>query len=660
MNLQQNNLDQSSSLYLQQHQNNPVFWQMWSPEILEQAKRQNKMLLVSIGYSACHWCHVMEKECFEDQEVADLMNAHFICVKIDREERPDVDHFYMSAVQLMQQQGGWPLNCFALPDGRPIHGGTYFPKDKWMRLLSQVAKLSQEKPADLESYAEQLKHGLNQTSLLPQKDEDANIDRFAIEESIKRLVSNMDSVEGGMAGAPKFPIPIINELLLEAKLRNNIEDAENQLKVNLEKMMQGGIHDQIGGGFSRYSVDALWKVPHFEKMLYDNAQLLSNYAKSGFALKNADFTRCVEQDIAWLQREMKSKDGGYFAAMDADSEGEEGKYYVWQEHVFQEHLSMDELWVLDYFEMGNFALWENGNNIPLRRKTDDFWCEKFKISKEELWQRLDGICAKLLTERNKRIPPATDKKRLCSWNAQLWLAYLDAYITTGNQTYVEESEGLKKFFANELMTETGLLHQAIDGGQEIHGFLEDYATTIEASIKDYCVSGDSNSLKNAKALCEYVLTHFSDEQNLGFYDTAANSELPVRTRTLHDSVMPSAHSIMGHNLLSLGLLLHQPEWIDKSEKLWQSMQKDAHKFPASFANWLRLGLRFTDGHGEIRLVGKKAQEEQLVLMSKYQHKYLVHAVQDDQLKERYYLCRGTHCLAPVDSIDELEALILEN
>ncbi|NNE55492.1 MAG: thioredoxin domain-containing protein, partial [Flavobacteriales bacterium] len=397
-----NALIHESSPYLLQHAHNPVDWHPWGDEAFEKAKAQNKLVLVSVGYSACHWCHVMEHETFEDSAAAAIMNENFINIKVDREERPDVDQVYMTAVQLMTRRGGWPLNCFTLPDGRPIYGGTYFPKDQWINILEDLVEKQKSDPKMLEDYAERLTEGIQMSELVVRSDQEVEFQTDTIHALVNHWKNYWDIKKGGPNRAPKFPLPNNFEFLLQYGYQLADEPTQEYVATTLTEMARGGIYDQIGGGFARYSVDAEWKVPHFEKMLYDNAQLVSLYSQAFQADPSEEYARVVKQTIVFLEREMKAPSGIFYSALDADSEGEEGKFYVWSQEELQTLLEQDWEWVKDYYNVNSNGKWE-GHYILLRADDDQKFAEKQGLTLAEFYGRVDQVNEKLLAARAGRI-----------------------------------------------------------------------------------------------------------------------------------------------------------------------------------------------------------------------------------------------------------------
>ncbi|WP_157624332.1 thioredoxin domain-containing protein, partial [Sunxiuqinia dokdonensis] len=432
-----NELIYETSPYLLQHAHNPVNWMPWGDKALSQARRENKLLLISIGYAACHWCHVMEHESFEDPEVARVMNQHFVCIKVDREERPDVDQIYMSAVQLMTQRGGWPLNAIALPDGRPIWGGTYFQKEVWINALEQIQAYHHQNPERTLEYAERLSEGIRESNLVPISKNSQLVELDQLKEAVQRWKPNFDRQEGGSQGAPKFMMPNNLQFLLRWAHQANDLETQDHVENTLDKMAMGGIYDQLGGGFARYSTDTQWKVPHFEKMLYDNAQLLSVYAQAFQKTQKPLYHEVVEQTIEFLKRELLSPENGFYSSLDADSEGEEGKFYVWQKSELQDLLGDDFPLFSDYYQVNETGYWEEGNYILLRKQVDETFAKKHELSLEELKQKISKWHKILLPAREQRIRPGLDDKILTSWNALAISGLVDAYQAFGNAEYLE-------------------------------------------------------------------------------------------------------------------------------------------------------------------------------------------------------------------------------
>ncbi|MDP6908900.1 MAG: thioredoxin domain-containing protein, partial [Flavobacteriales bacterium] len=481
-----NALINETSPYLLQHAHNPVNWHPWSDESLKKAKTEQKPILVSIGYSACHWCHVMEHESFEDSVVAAYMNENFICIKVDREERPDVDQVYMNAVQLMTGRGGWPLNCFALPDGRPLYGGTYYPKKEWMDVMAQVVNIWKNQREKALEYAANLTNGVKQSELIQRNTNEPKFSKSDLSSLVEKWSGLIDNKEGGPNRSPKFPLPNNYEFLLRYATLAQDKIMLDHVNLTLEKMAFGGIYDQVGGGFARYSTDELWKAPHFEKMLYDNGQLISLYSEAYQATGNILYKEVVEETLDFIQRELTSEQGAFYSALDADSEGEEGKFYVWKKDELQMLLGDDFEWVKDYYNINAKGLWENGNYILLRKTTDEEFAKKQGWTTEDVKQKVNKLNAKLLRERSKRVRPGLDDKQLTSWNALMLKGYTDAYRVFGKTDYLRTAIKSANFILKtQRKKDGGLWHNHKAGRSTINGFLEDYSFTIEALVSLY-------------------------------------------------------------------------------------------------------------------------------------------------------------------------------
>ena len=504
-----NHLIHETSPYLLQHAHNPVNWYAWGDEALEKAKKENKLILVSIGYSACHWCHVMEHESFEDEATAKVMNELYVCIKVDREERPDIDQVYINAVQLITGQGGWPLNCFTLPDGRPIYGGTYFPKAQWNDVLIKLADFYKNNPGKANESAAELTHGIKASDVIKINTNEAKFtleDAKAIYEPWSTL---FDTIEGGPNRAPKFPLPNNYLFLLHYYHATKDKSAFNQIKVTLDKMAYGGIYDQIGGGFSRYATDSLWKIPHFEKMLYDNGQLVSLYSEAYQLTKDVLYKQVVYETLAFIEREMTSPEGGFYSALDADSEGEEGKFYVWKKPQLEALLGDKFPLVSDYYNVNNIGLWEHGNYILLRKKSDAEIAKVHGLTIEQLQKEIASAKKIMFAARKKRIRPGLDDKQLTSWNALMLKGYIDAYTVFNEQHFLSTALNNAEFILTKLRNPDGGLNHnyknaclppACRTGRDrqskstINGYLEDYCFTIEAFIALYQATFDEKWL----------------------------------------------------------------------------------------------------------------------------------------------------------------------
>jgi len=659
-----NSLINETSPYLLQHAHNPVNWYAWNDETLKKAKDENKLLLISVGYAACHWCHVMEHESFENEEVAQLMNENFICIKVDREERPDIDQIYMNAVQLMTGKGGWPLNCFALPTGEPFYGGTYFQKNQWMQLLDNVASEYKTNSQKVSNYAHQLTEGIKTSEILPKVVYNNSFDKDILEAAVNNFKLQFDAEEGGTNRAPKFPLPNNYEFLLAYYYHYTDPKLLKFIDLTLTKMAYGGIYDQIGGGFARYSTDSYWKVPHFEKMLYDNAQLVSLYSKAYQLTKNELYKKVVYQTLEFIAREMTTENGAFYSSLDADSEGEEGKYYVWTKEELQLLLKEDYPLVEAYYTINNFGKWD-GNYILLRKETDDVIAKKFTISKLNLATKINNINQLLLTHRNKRVHPHLDDKTLTSWNALMLKAYVDAYQVFGDEKFLKVALKNATFISEiQLRKDGGLNHNYKNNISNIDGYLEDYSFTIEAFIALYQATFDERWLTKAKKLMDYSITHFYDENTGFFFFTSNNAKgLIARKMELMDNVVPASNSSIAKGLFLLGEIFNDNDYTQKSNQLLKNIEPQIPSYLSGYSNWGLLLLHQIHPFYEIAIVGKDAHEKRKEINQKFiPNKLIIGSLGESKLpllemklvngKTMLYVCYNKACQKPVEKVSE--------
>ncbi len=658
-----NHLINETSPYLLQHAHNPVDWYAWNDETLEKAKRENKMLLISIGYASCHWCHVMEHESFEDEEVAKLMNDNFICIKVDREERPDVDKIYMDAVQIIQGNGGWPLNCFALPDGRPVYGGTYFRKEQWISVLKQISAFYRERYDDLVAQAEQITAGIKNNDLSVSPDEGEKPGKKDIEKMIDGFKSGFDSINGGSKGAPKFPMPNNYIFLLHYAAITGDKSVVEDVELTLDRMSEGGIYDQIGGGFARYSVDAKWHIPHFEKMLYDNAQLVSLYSQAyRFTHKN-EYRQVVEETLDFIKREMTSPEGAFYSSLDADSDGEEGKYYIWTEDEIKSITGENYHLIADYFGIGKDAVWEDEKNVPVKAMSIEELAKRYDLTEDEVAKIIAGTKRNLLEKREERIRPALDDKTLASWNALMIKGYADAYLAFGKDEYRKAALKNALFIKEKMkMADGGLYHNHKNGKATIPGFLEDYAFVSEAFTAMYKISYDEKWLYEAKQLADYAIDHFYDKETGMFFFTSDDSNgLIARKQEISDNVIPSSNSALANSLFVLGEIFSNRSYLDIAEKMTFKTVERMSSYPSYFSNYGILLLKQVYPFYSIVIYGDNADE----LAEEFEQYYLPNTfmlaskTKSDLplFKDRYfenktliYVCTDKGCKLPVDNV----------
>ncbi|MBD1397834.1 thioredoxin domain-containing protein [Pontibacter sp. JH31] len=662
-----NRLIQESSPYLLQHAHNPVDWYPWGDEALQKAKQEDKPILVSIGYAACHWCHVMEHQSFENDKIAKVMNEHFVCIKVDREERPDVDAVHMDALQAMGVQGGWPLNVFLNSDAKPFYGGTYFSPQQWVTLLLNIAEAYQKNRQELDQSAEQFVQHLNQSELTRYglHESEASVSEHEFEQLYQNLAKQFDKKHGGLGRAPKFPMPTNYLFLLRYYHHVGDETALKHLNLTLHEMAYGGIYDQIGGGFARYSVDEKWLVPHFEKMLYDNGQLVSLYAEAYLLTKDPLYKDVAYETIAFVERELMSEEGGFYSSLDADSEGVEGKFYVFTREELQDLVGEEEPIMTKYYHATTTGNFEHGQNILHRRISDEHFAKENELELEVLEEMVKTWKEKLMEARAKRIRPGLDDKILCSWNALMLKGLADAYYTFGNKHFLHLATRNAEFMLQRFKKGDRLYHNYKKGTASIEGFLEDYALFIRALIRVYEITFDEKYLQEARQLVHYTLANFFDEQEKLFFFTDQNAQrLVARTKELLDNVIPSSNSVMATNLYLLGLYFNEERFQQLSDAMLAQVKPLVVKEPSHMSNWACLYFHKLEPTAEVAIVGQSAPEMRSELSSFYIPNMLL-AGTDKQstlplLQDRsavngkttVYVCYNKACQLPVHTAGE--------
>jgi uncharacterized protein YyaL (SSP411 family) len=672
-----NRLSEESSPYLLQHAHNPVDWYPWGEEALRRARQESKPILVSIGYSACHWCHVMEMESFEDADTARLMNEHFINIKIDREERPDLDHIYMDAVQAITGSGGWPLNVFLTSDGRPFYGGTYFPprpvynRPSWKEVLAGVARSYRERKEEIEEQAGSLtRHVAGAGSFgIGQAAGDASAAGSPFVPEILRqihdqLLATADRREGGFGGAPKFPQTFSIRYLLHYYYYTRDAEALDQACLSLDKMIAGGIFDHLGGGFARYSTDNEWLVPHFEKMLYDNALLVIALSEAFQLTGKSAYRVAIELTMTWIARELSDGQDAFYSALDADSEGVEGKYYVWDKAEIDLLLGEDADLFCAHFGVTEEGNWE-GKNILNRAK--DFPSDPAEV------QRLEAARTRLLEYRRRRVPPALDDKILLGWNALMNIACSKAFAALGKEEYRERAVRNMRFLRTRLKGEG--IHFYFHSYKEearIPAFLDDYAFLIAALLELQEITGDGSYLLEARDILEEVIAHFGEEETGFFYFTHdRQKDLILRKKEIYDGAIPSGNSVMAFNLLYLSLLFDEPAWADRSRQMAEAIRRLVTGYPGSFGIWATLYQALTYTIPEIAITARRpenARKEFLsqlipyrVFQSSSQEDTHFPLLRDRPVREvpQFFLCENYACQLPVNELSALVRL-LEN
>jgi len=663
-----NELIHETSPYLLQHAHNPVNWRAWNKETIEIAKKENKLLLISIGYAACHWCHVMEHESFENEEVAKLMNEHFICIKVDREERPDIDQVYMDAVQLLNGQGGWPLNAVAMPNGKPFWGGTYFPKENWVNALTQISELWQNNPEKVQAYADELTKGVQNKNKIVSVTTSKNIKPIAIQNIIENWRNYFDNELGGYPQAPKFPMPTNYHFLLRQATQSNDTTLLKYVNTTLTKMAFGGIYDHVGGGFARYSTDKKWHIPHFEKMLYDNGQLVSLYADAYLVTKNELYKETIYQTLEFVSRELTDKTGAFYSSLDADSlndrkESEEGAYYVWNEKELEEILGADfELFKL-YYNISEYGLWENDQYVLIRNQSKESFVKNYNISLEKLNKKVLQWQEKLLKERSKRAKPGLDDKVLTSWNALMLRGYIDAYRVFDEPKFLKTAKKSAQFITSNLLRKDGGLNRNYkEGKSTINAYLEDYAILMDAYIALYEVTLEQKWLDLAHDLSTYTFSYFYDKEAKMFYFTSNEDEkLITRSFETNDNVMPASNSVMARNLFKLGHYFGDKHYIEVSKSMLNTVFDQAKRNPTSYSNWLQLAADFSGDYYEVAISGKEAIVKLKEFNKTYiPNKLIVGSTKKSKLlllENRYnkdltsiYICVNNACQMPTEDV----------
>ena len=687
-----NRLKDETSPYLLQHADNPVEWHPWGEEAFRIARERNKPVLLSVGYSACHWCHVMAHESFEDEATAEMMNALFVNVKVDREERPDVDDIYMGAVQAIAGQGGWPMTVFLLPDGRPFYGGTYYPKEQrygmpsFTQLMGAVHEAYRNQRENLEQQAYNLLEGLKRDVLAIGRDDDSGLTAGMLDEAANALLASVDRENGGFGAQPKFPNPISLEFLLRHYARTGDDEALNLVTFTLRQMANGGIYDQVGGGFARYSVDAHWLVPHFEKMLYDNAQLSRLYLHA-WQITSDDFFKSIAVDIYdYVLREMTASNGGFYSATDADSEGEEGKFFVWSIEEAAEALEpiRDQVpraleVAIEAFGMSPQGNFEGANILHLPRPLAET-ALSLGMSVDELKAAVDKIKQQLYDVRAERVPPGLDDKILTSWNGLMLASLAEAARVLKRDDYLAAARHAGEFLLNQMVDENGRLYRSHkDGRSKLNGYLEDYANLIDALLELYQSTFEENWFAEGRRLADVALLHFPSDDG-GFYDTSDDHEaLIVRPRNLQDNVTPSGNGMMAKQLLRLAAYTAEARYDEAAREVLRKLSDAMRQYPQAFAESLNAADMLVQGIAEAAIVGDRADRAHIEIMAVLHQPFRPNLIcayaendvgQNDLIpllndrtqrggKTTVYICRNFACKMPVTSAAETQAALSE-
>jgi uncharacterized protein YyaL (SSP411 family) len=664
-----NELHLETSPYLLQHANNPIHWKAWNEASLAQARSQDRLIIVSVGYSACHWCHVMEHESFEDEEVAALMNQSFISIKVDREERPDVDATYMKAVQLMTGQGGWPMNVVLLPDGRPVWGGTYFRKNQWMEALDQLQELFSSGRDKMEDYAEKLLEGIKHSGLLKPNSESEILPPFNIKPIVEKWAKSFDWDYGGYARAPKFMLPNNYLFLQRYGYQTKTQELLDFSNLTLTRMAWGGLFDTVGGGFSRYSVDMEWHVPHFEKMLYDNGQLMSLYAEAYKRTQDPLYKEVIEKTHFFIETELTTPEGAFYSALDADSINhagklEEGAFYAWEKQELRDLLGADFNLFSEVFNINEFGFWEDGKYVLIQGQSLENIAAEAGISTEEIQAKKAAWEKLLYKEREKRAKPRLDDKVLTSWNALMLKGYADAYKALGDEAYLTAARRNADFIVGTLWHPDGYLWRTYKNGTaKIMGFLEDYAHTATAFMALYEATLEEKWLLHAKQLVDYCLERFYDtERQLFLYASVEGEQLVAPHYETEDNVIPASNSVMGNVLYRLSILFDNGYYEKVALQMLHQIIPSLD-YASAFSNWLNLWLELSADNRELAVCGATAA----VAIKDVNKHYLPHVIVAGATSESiipflqnrfvknnlmFYVCQNKACSLPASSINE--------
>ena len=667
-----NKLANQKSLYLKQHSTNPVDWMPWGSEALDLAKQKNKLVLISVGYSSCHWCHVMEEETFSNSEVAEVMNSNFINIKVDREERPDVDELYMKSLVLMTGSGGWPMNIIALPDGSPIWGGTYLPKNNWMGVLSQINDLFKARPGDVQVYANRLKKGLQAENLIQVKME--NDELF---DKIKDIASSSfeftDQINGGLKTSQKFHLPSMLGFFLRAGYQFDEKKYQNHVNLTLKNIAFGGINDHVGGGLHRYTVDSIWHVPHFEKMLYDNAQMLSIFSKAYKSNNDLLYKDQIEKIFNFLERELTSSENLIYSSISAITEINnkkvEGDFYVWNKNEIKNILKDNYELFSEYFNINELGYWEMDKYILKRKKDNSYFTKKFKISNDKLEKILSKSLSDLNEMREKRVKPEIDKKVITSWNSLTVIGLNDAYEATGDKKYLKKALEIAEAIEDNLIDDKLNIKRSLSISNEKIQFLEDYSYLISSYIDLYQSSYNYQWIEKAEALTIKSIEIFLDK-NSSFFKFSSDQSLLFTGNfiDLRDGVIPSANSVMCNNLFMLSHYTGNRDYLNKGELMIKSAINKIISEPLDYMNWLSVVLSYSKNFYEIVVTGKDAYEMSNEFKSKYLPNVLIAASRKDSkehlINNRYvngenliYVCVNNSCKFPVKKVGEALKII---
>ena len=667
-----NSLSNEKSLYLKQHSTNPVDWMPWNQNVLRLASNENKLLIISIGYSSCHWCHVMEEETFSNEDAAKIMNSNFINIKVDREERPDIDELYMKSLVLMTGSGGWPMNIIALPDGSPIWGGTYLPKENWINVLTQINELFTNRYDDVLDYSRKLKEGLNPKTIIKNDFKESEL-LTQIKDASNVAYESLDKENGGLRSSQKFHLPSMIDFFLKSGYHFKEKKYLDFVDLTLKNIAYGGINDHIEGGFHRYTVDSIWHIPHFEKMLYDNAQMLSLYSKAYKRSNKKVFKNQIDNIFNFLENNLTNQDGLIFSSISAvteiGSEKIEGDYYVWDKQKIRDLLSKDFDLFQDYFNINGKGLWEKNKYVLKRENDDEYFTEKFNISQKKLETKISQSINILRTSRKNREKPITDKKILTSWNALTIIGLSDAYKSTGDKKYIEKAKNIIEAIEKSLLNDDLILKRSLSISNEGIFFLEDYSYLISAYINLYQSTFDYAYIDKAEDLTKKTLLLFKAD-NSSFLKFSSDQSLLFSDNLFvnQDAVMPSANSVMCKNLFLLSHYTGNRNLSETGKSMLTEISNEMINNSLDYMNWMNVALDYNDSFYEVVISGKKSFEMAQKITEMYLPNILIAASKTDSdkylLKNRYikgdnliYVCVDNTCKFPVNDVKKALELI---
>ena len=670
-----NHLINETSPYLLQHAHNPVEWFSWSEAAFEKAHNEDKPILLSIGYSACHWCHVMEGESFENEKIARIMNENFVNIKVDLEERPDIDQIYMTFVQITSGHGGYPLNVFLTPDKKPFFGGTYFPPEprhnmpSFPQILQSIKEAWNEKREDIVHSADEVLDEIQRVNQIETAGE--NLSESLLDLAFQKFVASFDKTNGGFGGAPKFPPQMSLEFLIRYFKRTNNQTALEIVRKTLDKMAHGGIYDQLGGGFHRYTVDAIWLVPHFEKMLYDNAQLARIYAHFYQITKNDFYKRIATETLDYIKREMLDPKGGFYSAQDADSEGIEGKFFVWKPKEIEEILGAEDAKIFNFYfdisDAGNFE----GENILNIKNTVEETAQAFEMSEKKVSEILENGRRTVFQKRESRIKPFRDEKVLTAWNGLMLAAFAEASAIFQKDEYLEIAKNNADFILENLRENKYLLRTWKDGKGKLNSYIEDYANFADGLIELFQVSGEAKYLKEAKNIADKMIAEFWDEEQGGFFFTGENHEkLLVRSKDFYDNATPSGNSVAADVLLKLSHLLGDEKYARIAADVLRLVSAQIKRYPQAFGRALSVLSFYFASVKEIVIIGERENQLEREVWEEYlpnkivvvteiagENAELIPLLENrDKIegKPTAYVCENFTCQKPVTAVDELK------